>query len=321
MIGERLYRRSFVAMGTECSLGVTTRRRDLARAQRAMRAGFLEVERCERALSRFRPTSDLSRLNRGNGSWVGIDARLLDALTLALRLRDETDGRYDPTILPALTAAGYDRSFEQLEGRAPFGPGDWHARTRIDLDLGRGRALVEAGSAVDLGGVGKGFAAGRVLSAMREAWVGLPGAIVDLGGDIAVWGATPEDGPWQLAIADPRRPGTSLGTLRLSQGAVATSGRGCRRFGPRQELHHLIDPRTGRPDEQGLLAATVVGPDAGEADGYATALAVSPITIAHAVIANRYSLAALLVPVAGAPVAVGDLPLVVKQYELSEVVV
>ena len=67
---------------------------------------------------------------------------------------------------------------------------------------------------------------------MAEAWPGLPGGLVDLGGDLALAGETPERGPWRIAVADPRRPGTTAGTLLLHGGGVATSGRDVRRFGP-----------------------------------------------------------------------------------------
>ena len=143
---------------------------------------------------------------------------------------------------------------------------------------------------------------------MHEVWRQLPGALVDLGGDIAVCGYPPEDGPWQVAIADPRTRDTTLATIALVDGAVATSGRDRRRFGLREELHHLIDPATGRPAEQGPLAVTVVGRDATDVEGYATALAVTPIADASALLAARPLLSALLVPLAGEPIAVGDVP-------------
>lgn len=309
MIGERLVREPFFAMGTECSVAVTARVSDLHRARAAVGAGRKEIEACERGLSRFRAASGLLRLNRHHGAWVGVDERLLAALRAALRLRDETNGAYDPTILPALAAAGYDRSFDELEARSLRPLDAWRAGAPIELDPVAGRARLEPGTAVDLGGIGKGFAAQRALNVMHEVWRGLPGALVDLGGDIVVRGYPPEDGPWQVAIADPRTRDTTLGTIALFDGAVATSGRDRRRFGLRGELHHLIDPKTGRPAEQGPLAVTVVGRDATDVEGYATALAVTPVADASALLAARPSLSALLVPLAGEPILVGDFPL------------
>ena len=116
------------------------------------------------------------------------------------------------------------------------------------------------GTAIDLGGIAKGWSAERALEAMRDAWPGMPGGLVDLGGDLALWGRTPEGGPWRVAVADPRHPGARLATLLVDGGGVATSGRDRRRFGPGRSLHHLIDPATGEPARGGPLTVTVVAP-------------------------------------------------------------
>ena len=240
---------------------------------------------------------------------MNVDGRLLAALDAALRARDETGGRFDPTILPALVAAGYDRTFAELREREPRRAEGWRAGAHVELDRANCRARIEAGAAVDLGGIGKGFSAARALAAMAQAWPGLPGAFVDLGGDLAFSGRSP-DGAWRVAVADPRRPGSTLGTLQLGAAGVATSGRDRRRFGPGRRLHHLIDPATGAPATAGPLAVTVVAGDATVAEGLATALAVSGLAEARELLTARPSASALYVPQTGEPVVLGDLPLV-----------
>jgi thiamine biosynthesis lipoprotein len=267
------------------------------------------VAACERALSRFDPASDLSRLNAAGGEWTAVDPRLVESLLLAIRMRDDTAGRFDPTVLPALIAAGYDRTFEQLTARPARRAESWRAGAAIEVDTDHRRVRLDAGAAVDLGGIGKGYAATRALEAMSEAWPGLPGALVDLGGDLAFAGETPERGPWRIAIEDARTPGASLGTLLLHGGGVATSGRDRRRFGPGGEQHHLIDPATGRPAAPGPLTVTVVAPTAAEAEGHATALAISTGEQAASHIAAHPRLAALYVPVDGEAAILGALPL------------
>jgi thiamine biosynthesis lipoprotein len=306
MIG-RLRSTSFRAMGTACTVSVTARQADRLLARRALLAGTTEVEACERALSRFDADSDLSRLNRASGEWVAIDERLEHALHAALRLRTDTAGRFDPTILPALIAAGYDRSFEQLEERPSRTAAGWRAEAEIDLSPGRAR--IERGAAVDLGGIGKGFSAARTLVAIRAAWPAVPGAIVDLGGDIAASGVPPDRGPWRIAVADPSARRSTLGTLLLDGGAVATSGRNARRFGPARSLHHLIDPSTGAPASAGPLAVTVVARDAAVAEGHATALAISSLTDARDHLSHHPELAALFVDPGGGAHEIGALPL------------
>jgi FAD:protein FMN transferase len=302
---RRLEQLTFGAMGTACSATVTMGARDAWSAERALAAGRAEVAACERALSRFVPGSDLSRLNAAAGEWVGVDARLVAALAAALDARAATGGRYDPTVLPALIAAGYDRSFEQLRPRLPMPLDGWRAGAAIEVDREARRARVEPGTAVDLGGIGKGFAAGRAVAAMLAAWPLMPGALVDLGGDLAVRGYAPDDGPWRIAVADPDVPGGRVGILEVTAGGVATSGRDRRRFGPGRRLHHLIDPATGAPAQPGPLTVTVAAPDAAEAEAHSTALAITPVAEARAYLAARPWLAAVVVPQDGAPFRAG----------------
>jgi len=301
---------AFQAMGTSCSVAATAAARDARGARRALAAGRAEVAACERALSRFDRDSDLSRLNAARGEWAAVDERLVAALRVAVRVRDDTEGKFDPTILPALVAAGYDRTFEELRTRPPRAAIGYRAGAAVEVDSRGSRARLDARAAVDLGGIGKGFSATRALWAMREAWPAMPGGLVELGGDIAVWGATPDHGPWRIAVADPRGSDVNIGVLGLEQGGVATSGRHGRRFGPDLALHHLIDPATGTPAEFGPLSATVVGPDAAEAEGHATALAMSGLAEARKHLQAFHRLGALCVPEFGPAVAIGTLPLV-----------
>ncbi len=315
-----LQREEFRAMGTACAVVVSTDREKAGAAARALAAARKEIAACEGALSRFDAHSDLSRLNGADGEWVEVDERLIDALQAALHARAETGGRFDPTILPALRAAGYDRSFELLTEREAAPLEGWRPGSTIEVDPAVGRARVEKGAAVDLGGIGKGFAATRALDAMCAAWPELSGALLDLGGDIAVRGAAPGGGPWCVDIADSRAPGRIVGTLELHGGGVATSGRDTRRFGPGGRLHHLIDPATGSPADTGPLSVTVVAPSASQAEAQATALAVTDLDGARAQLANRPDLSALLILEAGEPIAIGCLPLVPERPRAQFVV-
>jgi FAD:protein FMN transferase len=306
-----LCRAEWRAMGTTCSAGVTAGSHD-SDVQAALTAAQEEVAACERELSRFDPASDLSRLNAAGGRPIPIGHRLLEGLGLALRAREDTGGRFDPTVLPALRAAGYDRSFELLEERPALAPGRWRAGAAIELDERHGRARLEPGTAVDLGGIGKGYAAGRALDAMLAA-SSFAGGLVDLGGDIALGGEPPDGGPWIVAVADPRRRGETLAVLGLDTGGVATSGRDARRFGPARSLHHLIDPETGESALAGPLSVTVVAPDAVTAEVNATTLAIGSLAGANEHVAERPSISALYVPHTGPAVPLGRLPLVTQR--------
>lgn len=303
-----LVRRAFPAMGTSCELAVAASPEDEPQAQRALAAGLVEVETCERVLTRFDPASDLSRLNGALGEWVDVDPRLVAALRAAVDARRVTGGRFDPTILQPLAAAGYDRTFAELTNRPARAAHGWRRGAAIWIDEDACRARLERGSAVDLGGIGKGFSAARALEAMRLAWPGMIGGFADLGGDLAFTGRPADGDVWRVAVADPRNPGATLATLQLGDGAVATSGRDRRRFGPGRRLHHLIDPATGAPAKRGPLAVTVVADDAAEAEALGTAFAISELEDVRR-LARARGVAALYVPETGSPVEVGALPL------------
>jgi thiamine biosynthesis lipoprotein len=305
------------AVGTTCSAAVTVAPGDELRAHIALAAAQAEVEAVEAELSRFRPESDLSRLNAAAGSWIPVGRRLLEALRLAIRAREDTGGRFDPSVLPALVAAGYDRSFELLQERPAEHVSDWRAGAEIELDYRRGCARLGRDTAVDLGGIGKGYAAGRALDSMLRVAPSLAGGLVDLGGDIAVRGEAPEGGPWRVAVADPRRQGETLAVLALEDGGVATSGRDARRFGPSRSLHHLIDPETGESALAGPFTVTVVAPSPSEAEAHATTLAIAGLGEAEAHVAARPQLSALYVPHAGPAVPLGRLPVETPRLVVS----
>jgi len=219
--------------------------------------------RYEAMLTRFDPASPLSQLNRMSGRWVVVPPLLYRAIRKALWAADLTGGLFDPTILPALVAAGYGRSFEQgpTEARPTSPAGRWR-----EVRLGPGAVWLPPGVALDLGGIGKGLAADlalrRLLREQRRRPGGPHSCLVNAGGDIALWSAPGEE-PWTITVDDPFGSPSPVAAFSLYAGAVATSSRLGRRWAGG---HHLIDPRTGRPCESSLVSATVFAPSAALAD-------------------------------------------------------
>lgn len=213
----------------------------------------------EAELSRFRPDSGLSRLNAAAGQGPQpVSPVLAEVLGFALEAKSATGGIFDPAVLPALQAAGYDRSFEKLPVRpgvrgygAVPAPSD-----AIELDRLRRTVRLPAGVQIDLGGIAKGWTVDRAAS-LLSAW---GAALVDAGGDIRAT-AAPGGEPWPVAIENPLQPSEDLAVFRLAAGAVATSSVLRRSWdaGGRR-MHHLIDPRTGRPAESELVSVTVLAP-------------------------------------------------------------
>jgi thiamine biosynthesis lipoprotein len=253
-----MLRRRFPAMGTQIELVLDAP--PGARTMRALARAEEEFHRLERLLSRFDPESELSRLNERGTMSVGPE--LLEVASLAVDARRRTGGRFDPTVHDALVAAGYDRTFDRVPARAGRVPG------RIAVPCGGAIAVDRAGSAIelepgvrlDLGGIGKGYAADRAAALLAEAGP----CLVDAGGDVALLGR-----PWPVGVETP--DGTL--TLELASGGLATSGRDRRRWtrGGREQ-HHLIDPTTGRPAESDVLRVTVAAPSAADAEVLAKAL-------------------------------------------------
>jgi thiamine biosynthesis lipoprotein len=230
-------------------------------------------EAWEQTFSRFRADSELSRLNRRAGQWTRVSASLWEVAQLALGAARWTDGLFSPAILPALEAAGYDRTFDEITAGAPpiaaQPDGQWRAIQRQSLK----RSLwLPPGVRLDLSGIVKGWAADR---AAKKLGVHGP-ALIDAGGDIAVGAPRADGSPWPVGVLNPFHPDQPFETLKIAQGGVATSGKDYRRWlrnGRWQ--HHLIDPRTGLPAQTDVLSATVIAPTTVEAEIAAKVIALS----------------------------------------------
>jgi FAD:protein FMN transferase len=238
-------------------------------ADRAAEGAWAEVidefEASEQAMSRFRDTSDLIRLDReaGTGRPVPVPRRLERALVAADRAHRVTDGRFDPRLARALDRLGYAGAALGPPTRAEDARTTGLVAATASSDgpvvrrTGRGRMTVER--PVDLGGIGKGLAL-RWAAARAEAR-GIGRYLLEAGGDLVVRGPGPGDAPWLVGIEDPAG-GEALAAIAVDTGAVATSSVRIRSWVHEgRAVHHLLDPRTGEPAEGGLRAVTVLGPD------------------------------------------------------------
>ena len=244
--------RTFRALGTFATLLVT--RPDRLEPARDLLAA--ELAAMDAACSRFRPDSELWRVNRARGRPVPVSPLFADALRVALAAAVLTDGDVDPTCGRSLVRLGYDRDFARARRRTgrlrqpPVPAGGWRT---VELDPDRREVTVPAGVLLDLGATAKALAADRAAAAI-EATVG-GGVLVNLGGDIRVAGDLPDDG-WPVGIADDVGFDASTASIQPRQvvtirdGGLATSstlGRAWRRG--ETDLHHIIVPATGLPAE------------------------------------------------------------------------
>ncbi|MBU6245942.1 MAG: FAD:protein FMN transferase [Actinomycetales bacterium] len=278
--------RGFRAMGTGCEVIV-----DAAGPSDALAdLGVQRVELLEQCWSRFRPASELSRLNARAGTGpIDVSADLLVLIQAMRQAWERSDGLFDPTVLQAVRAAGYDADFAAviareavhgasaaLDPRAPQWPVQaTHGMGDIRIDVDARTVTMPTGVGLDPGAIGKGLAGDLIAGELLAA--GATGVLVNLGGDISFAGDPGSDPAWTIAVDDERLPADAPDrafrwfAFEPSQprGAVATSTTLKRQWG--HGRHHVIDPRTGQVADVELVQATVVADEGWWAEAAATA--------------------------------------------------
>ncbi len=241
----------------------------------ALQAVQKEVSRLERLLSRFLPSSDISRINRAAGSkQVPVHKDTVAVLAKAASLASLSNGLFDATIGPLTDLWRAARK----QGEPPNNAEVQQAlklvcHTGLMLDpMKRVAGLQNLGQSIDLGGIGKGHAGDRFLEVFRQR--GITSAYTNLGGNVATLGTKPDGSPWRVGIRHPRKEGALAGVLSVTGKAVVTSGDDQRFFMGRdgKRYHHILDPTTGVPASAGLMSSTVVASSSMDADGLSTLL-------------------------------------------------
>lgn len=291
------------ALGCEVRVAVTDP--GLLADARALLAA--ELDDVDEACSRFRPDSELRSLRPGANQ---VSALLAEAIAAALRAAELTDGDVDPTVGAAMIAAGYDRDFQALADDQPSRPVTVRSlATWRDLKLSGTRLDLPEGVQLDLGATAKAWAADR--TAVFIAAVLGTGALVSLGGDIAVAGPPPEGG-WPIRVQDvtgdpAAEPDGPFAMVTLHDGGLATSSTKARRWRRGGDvLHHILNPRTGTPAEPVWRTVTVAAGCAADANAASTAAIIRGRTAPGWLAGRR--LPARLVDASGAVFTVAGWP-------------
>lgn len=295
-IAERTEQASWETTAMACHIGIQASREWAPEAARAL-AVFRDVER---VCTRFDPESPLMRCNAEPDRWHRAPRVLGRALRAAQRAHALTGGLFDPRVHDALVALGYDRSFhlgpgDGTGGQAPGTPashGPWQPRFVPPVGL-----VHLGGARIDLGGIGKGLALRWARDRLGRRCGDF---LIAAGGDVVAAGGPGGEGAWRVGVEDPRGGPEPLAVLELRDLAVATSSVRVRRWTHAgRPVHHLIDPKSGRPGGAGLMAVTVCHPDPAWAEVWSKSLFLAgPARLAA--VATRRALPVLWVDDRGA---------------------
>ncbi len=251
------------------------------------------VDAFDRACSRFRVDSELSRINRAAGRAIRVSPLMIEAMLAGVRAAWLTDGDVDPTLGRALVALGYDRDFKLgLGGRGALGArgaggaasparsltfasvAGWRT---IRVDVEAGTVGIGPGVSLDLGATAKALAADHAAAAAQAQGGAGCGVLVSLGGDIATAGPAPPDG-WRVRVTDDHGAGVNTPGqwITIRSGGLATSSTAVRRWRRSDggEAHHLLEPATGLPAAGGWRTVSVAAASCLDANIASTAAIV-----------------------------------------------
>jgi thiamine biosynthesis lipoprotein len=255
------------------------------------------LERVDRGMSTWREDAEIVRFNRrGDTAPFRLSAETRRVVVAALDLARETHGAFDPTVGPLVRLWGFGSGARRSEpsaaevaaARAHTG---WHQLRWEGSDRLASRVV---GVELDLSAIAKGYAVDAVVRELLRDRP--PGLLVEIGGEVRAVGARADGAPWRLGVQDPDGPpGQLASVVLLAGGALATSGDYRQsRVTERGRVTHVIDPRSGRPVQTGIVSASVVAPSCTEADAVATALIVLGADAALRFVEERPWLDALL---------------------------
>jgi FAD:protein FMN transferase len=265
----------FRAMNTTVVLAVEGKPEEAAPAFERTRR---YIEASEERFSRFLAQSELTRLNLSQGEWFEASPDLYDVLRLAQRYFYQTGGLFDPSVLPDLKRAGYDRSMDKITAEAAMPVFIWRPQPRSGFDAlqleGETRRIwMPEDMEIDLGGIAKGWIAEQAAKILIQ---NASACAVNTGGDMVLSGLPAGKKAWEIGLEDPYNPEQNLALLAVKPGAVATSSTVKRSWQQAGKLrHHLIDPRSGEPAVTDWLSVTVYARQAAMAEVFAKALLIA----------------------------------------------
>lgn len=240
-------------------------------AQEAVDAAADEIKRLDEVLSTGDENSDVGQINANGGGLLTDDTSYL--LERSMELYEKTDGLFDIAIYPIMEAWGFTTQNYRV-------PEDSELKELLKLtdaskiqydEKNKKVSFNQDGMEIDFGGIAKGYTSARIMDIYKEH--GVESGLANLGGNVQVLGTKTDGSKWRVAIQSPSSEEEYLGILTTQDKAVITSG-GYERYFEQdgKTYHHIIDPRTGYPAENGLISVSIVSSDGTLADGLSTSL-------------------------------------------------
>ena len=272
---------SKLALGSNVDIVLVAKNKEPA--EKLINTLWRHIFEFEGRFSRFLPDSELSKFNKNAGLKTPLSREFLEILKAAKKLSHATGGLYNPFILPALQRSGYIKS--RAEGYQNDPVDDYTDRGIPSSDkllLAKDSAEIPFNSAIDLGGIGKGYLADQ-LSEMVEKHDFIHGYFISLGGDMVLSGSDENSQPWQVKVQSANNSDDELDfvlTAPRHKIAVATSGTLPRTGQKQNKSKHIIDPRTLKPAKTDIVLATVAAESATLCDVAASCIVILGSTLA-----------------------------------------
>ncbi|MHA7967676.1 FAD:protein FMN transferase [Paenibacillus sp. CAU 1782] len=231
------------------------------------------LHQIDQELSRTNPSSEIYKVNESAGLFpVQVSSSTFDLVSEAITYADKTDGRYNPAIGPLVQLWNIGNEGAHIpneeEIQYTIALTDYK---KVETDENNNTIFLKENAMIlDLGSIGKGYAADRIKEYLLSQ--GVRSALIDLGGNIAVVGSKPSGSLWSIGIQDPDETrGTPIGTVKVQNKTIVTSGIYERYFiENNQYYHHILDPETGYPIESNLSSVTIIADSSAEADALST---------------------------------------------------
>ena len=268
--GNQPTRRTQIIMGT--LVEITVSHSDPDTVQTVTTQAFDEMKRIEALMSTYLPDSEVSRINRAAGKTaVPVSRELEEVLRVGIYWSEQSKGAFDITVEPLVQLWDFDGEKEIIPSentiRKTASLVDYRNIEIKDHTV----RLKNAGMAINVGGLAKGYAVDRAISILRsKVWSG----IVNAGGDLYAFGQKSKNTPWNIGLQHPRKSQGLLAAFAVNNQAIATSG-DYQRYFIKDDVryHHIFDPQTGKPARL-MISATIITTEVMDADALATAVFV-----------------------------------------------